>query len=80
MSIDTVVGDSVSVGNESVFRGLLWRYTTNIELTGEDRIRLCSPTIANTKLNGGVVQHHHLWRHAPESLIRMITSTESAVK
>lgn len=47
-------------------------YTTNIELTNNDCIRLCSPTISTTKLNGGTVQHHHLWRHAPESLIRMI--------
>ncbi|CAF1488698.1 unnamed protein product [Rotaria magnacalcarata] len=47
-------------------------YTTNIELTCDDRIRLCSPTISKTKLNGGIVPHHHLWRHAPESLIRMI--------
>lgn len=51
------------------------RYTTNIELTRDDRIRLCSPTISTTKLNGGIVQHHHLWRHAPESLIRMILNS-----
>ncbi len=44
----------------------------NIELTCDDCIRLCSPTISTTKLNGGIVQHQHLWRHAPESLIRMI--------
>ncbi|CAF1244661.1 unnamed protein product [Adineta steineri] len=54
-------------------------YTTNIELTHDDRIRLCSPTISTTKLNGGIVQHHHLWRHAPESLIRMIIENESLI-
>jgi serine/threonine protein kinase len=54
------------------------RYTTNIELTHDDRIRLCSPTISTTKLNGGIVQHHHLWRHAPECLIRMIMKSESS--
>ncbi|CAF1335584.1 unnamed protein product [Rotaria sordida] len=54
-------------------------YTTNIELTCDDQIRLCSPTISTTKLNGGIVQHHHLWRHAPESLIRMIIKNESLV-
>ncbi|UJR13814.1 hypothetical protein I4U23_000825 [Adineta vaga] len=54
-------------------------YTTNIELTRDDRIRLCSPTISTTKLNGGIVHHHHLWRHAPESLIRMIIENESLV-
>ncbi|CAF4683447.1 unnamed protein product [Rotaria sp. Silwood1] len=55
-------------------------YTTNIELTRDDRIRLCSPTISRTKLNGGIVQHHHLWRHAPESLLRMIIKNESLVQ
>ncbi|CAF0755916.1 unnamed protein product [Adineta ricciae] len=54
-------------------------YTTNIELTRDDRILLCSPTISTTKLNGGIVHHHHLWRHAPESLIRMIIESESHV-
>ncbi|CAF3350290.1 unnamed protein product [Rotaria sp. Silwood1] len=54
-------------------------YTTNIELTRDDRIRLCSPTISTTKLNGGVVQHHHLWRHAPESLIKMIIDQDTCV-
>ncbi|CAF2338518.1 unnamed protein product [Rotaria sp. Silwood2] len=52
-------------------------YTTNIELACDDRIRLCSPTISTTKLNGGIVQHHHLWRHAPESLIRMIIDQDA---
>lgn len=52
-------------------------YTTNIELTRDDRIRLCSPTISTRKLNGGIVEHHHLWRHAPENLIRMIFEKES---
>ena len=56
------------------------RYTTNIELTCDDQIRLCSPTISTTKLNGGIVQYHHLWRNAPESLIRMIIPNESLVK
>ncbi len=56
----------------------LSRYTTNIELTCDDRIRLCSPTISTTKLNGGIVQHHHLWRHAPECLIQMIIENESS--
>jgi len=52
-------------------------YTTNIELTPDDRIRLCSPTISTTKLNGRRVPNHHLWRHAPECLIRMIVENES---
>lgn len=54
-------------------------YTTNIELTRDDRIRLCSPTISTRKLNGGIVEHHHLWRHAPENLIRMIFEKESQI-
>ena len=58
---------------------LFSRYTTNIELTHDDRILLCSPTISTTKLNGGLVQHHHLWRHAPESLIRMIMESDSSI-
>ncbi|CAF0841471.1 unnamed protein product [Didymodactylos carnosus] len=47
-------------------------YTTNIELTKDDHVRLCSPTISTTKFNGGSLQYHHLWRHAPENLIQMI--------
>ena len=54
------------------------RYTTTIELTHDDRVRLCSPTISTRKLNGGIVEHHHLWRHAPEHLIRMILDKESS--
>ncbi|CAF0729001.1 unnamed protein product [Rotaria sordida] len=54
-------------------------YTTNIELTHDDHIHLCSPTISTTKLNGGIVRHHHLWRHAPESLIRMIIDQDTCV-
>lgn len=56
------------------------RYTTNIELTSDDHIRLCAPTISTTKLNGGIVQNHHLWRHAPETLIRMIINNEKFSK
>ena len=29
-------------------------------------------------MNGGIVQHHHLWRHAPECLIRMIIENQSS--
>ena len=53
------------------------RYTTNIELTHDDCIRLCSPTISTTKLNGVTVQYHHLWRYAPERLIRLIIHGEA---
>ncbi|CAF3667755.1 unnamed protein product [Didymodactylos carnosus] len=45
-------------------------YTTNIELTKEDHVRLCSPTISTTKFNGASLQYHHLWRKLDPDDIR----------
>ncbi|CAF2596342.1 unnamed protein product [Rotaria sp. Silwood2] len=82
-SLDRICRLSLQIINGTIYlqaKGLCpltpW-YTTNIELTRDDRIRLCSPTISRTKLNGGIVQNHHLWRHSPESLLRMIIKNES---
>ncbi|CAM4886928.1 unnamed protein product [Rotaria socialis] len=71
-----IISGTIYLQSKGLYPLTPW-YTTNIELTDDDRIRLCSPTISTTKLNGGLIRYHHLWRHAPESLIRMIVKNES---
>ncbi|CAF2092635.1 unnamed protein product [Rotaria magnacalcarata] len=71
-----IISGTIYLQSKGLYPLTPW-YTTNIELTNDDRIRLCSPTISTTKLNGGLIRYHHLWRHAPENLIRMIVKNES---